>query len=89
MGRKLNDFIIRYTWLSPLLIMVAAVIYYINWFERLFAENEIAPSMEIFKELEISIGILLIVTALLNWALIGLWRHLWAGNCTPRWEKRK
>lgn len=89
MGRKLNDFIIRYTWLSPLLIMVIAVIYYINWFERLFAENEIAPSMEIFKELEISIGILLFVTALLNWALIGLWRYLWAGNCTPRWEKRK
>ena len=89
MGHKLNSFIIRYTWLFPLLIMLGSTVYYINWFERLYAQDETAYYIDIFKELQISIGILLIVTSLLNWALVGLWRQLYAGNCTPRWETKK
>lgn len=89
MGHKLNNFIIRYTWLFPLLILVSAAFYYINWFERLFVENKNAYYMPIFKELEISIGTLLLITALLNWALVGFWKHLYTGNCMPRWETPK
>ena len=89
MGRRLNNFIIRYTWLFPLLILVGAGMYYFNWFERLFTEDETAYHMAIFKELQLSIGFLLLVTAALNWALIGFWRHLYAGNCTPKWETPK
>lgn len=87
MGHALNKFVVRYTWLLPLLVMIGATLYYINWFERLFAEDEIAYYLPIYKELQVSIVVLVITTALLNWALIGLWRQLWAGNCTPRWEK--
>lgn len=89
MGRRLNNFIIRYTWLMPLIVMVGATLYYMNWFERLFAQDETAYHLQIFKELELSIGMLLFITALLNWALIGLWRQLYAGDCTPKWEISK
>ena len=89
MGHRLNNFIIRYTWLFPLLILVGAALYYMNWFERLFAENSINYKMPIFKELEISIGALLLVTSLLNWALVGFWRHLYSGRCEPKWETPK
>lgn len=89
MGHKLNNFIIRYTWLFPLLIMLGSTVYYINWFERLYAQDETAYYINIFKELQISIAILLIVTSFLNWALVGLWRQLYAGDYTPRWETRK
>ena len=88
MGQKLNNFIVRYTWLFPLVILVAAIFYYVNWFERLFAEDETAYYLPIYKELEISIGALLITTAILNWALIGFWKHLCTGNCEPKWERK-
>jgi hypothetical protein len=89
MGQKLNNFIIRYTWLFPLLIMLGSTVYYINWFERLYAEDETAYHLSIFKELQISIGICILITALLNWALVGFWKHLYTGNCTPKWEIKK
>ena len=60
MGRRLNNFIIRYTWLFPLLILVGAGMYYFNWFERLFTEDETAYHMAIFKELQLfeSVGLI-------------------------------
>ena len=89
MRRKLNNFILRYTWLLPLLVAISGVLYYMNWFERLFDEYELTYRMPIFKELEISIGILLLITSLLNWALVGFWRHLYSGRCEPKWEIKK
>jgi len=80
MGRRLNSFIIKYTWLLPLLVMVMAVFYYINWFERLYAEDRASFHMDIFVELQISISVLLATTALLNWALVGFWKHLCTGQ---------
>lgn len=89
MRYKLNNFIIKYTWLLPLLIMLGSTVYFINWFERLYAQDETTYYLDIFKELQISIGILVIVTSLLNWALVGLWRQLYTGDCTPKWETKK
>ena len=89
MGRRINNFIIRYTWLFPLLILVAAAFYYMNWFERLFKIIDRTYYMPIFKELEISIGALLLLTSALNWALVGFWKHICSGKCTPQWETPK
>ena len=88
MGRRLNNFIIRYTWLFPLIILIGAVFYYLNWFERLFAEDKVTYMLPIYKELQISIGILLFTTAVLNWALIGFWKHICTTPCRPKWEKK-
>jgi len=39
------------------------------------------PKEPIDKELEIAIGIMLLITALLNWALVGFWKYKCCGSC--------
>ena len=74
--KNVTNFIVKYTWLLPLTISLVGVFYYIDWFERLFKENPTAYHNELYFELQISICTLLLVTSLLNWALVGFWRHL-------------
>lgn len=88
MDKKLNALITKYTWLFPLVILLSASIYYINWFERLFAEDEVNYYLPLYKELQISISILLLVTAFLNWALVGFWKHLHASSHELLTEKK-
>lgn len=71
MQSKLKLYIKRYTWLFPLILMFISVLYYINLFERLKDFDCLRFSMPIFKELQISVGVLLLITATLNWALVG------------------
>lgn len=39
------------------------------------------PKGPIDKELEIAIGVMLLITALLNWALVGFWKYKCCGAC--------
>ena len=39
------------------------------------------PKEPIDKELEIAIGTMLLITALLNWALVGFWKYKCCGSC--------
>ena len=39
------------------------------------------PKEPIDKELEIAIGTMLFITALLNWALVGFWKYKCCGSC--------
>ena len=39
------------------------------------------PKEPIDKELEIAIGVMLLITALLNWALVGFWKYKCCGTC--------
>lgn len=47
------------------------------------------PKEPIDKELEIAIGIMLFITALLNWALVGFWKYLCSGACTVKKKDKK
>lgn len=86
--KRTTAVIVKYTWLFPLLISLVGVFYYINWFERLFKENPQAYHTEIYTELQISICVLLLITSLLNWALVGFWRHLHTRSCNMKVEKK-
>ena len=46
------------------------------------------PKEPIDKELEIAIGIMLLITALLNWALVGFWKYKCCGSCEIKRRKR-
>jgi len=47
------------------------------------------PKEPIDKELEIAIGIMLLITAILNWALVGFWKYLCSGSCIIKKKDKK
>jgi hypothetical protein len=47
------------------------------------------PKEPIDKELEIAIGTMLLITALLNWALVGFWKYKCCGACNVKKKDKK
>ena len=47
------------------------------------------PKEPIDKELEIAIGVMLLITAVLNWALVGFWKYLCSGACNVKKKDKK
>ena len=46
------------------------------------------PKELIDKELEIAVGLMLLITAILNWALVGFWKHKCCGACEVKRRKK-
>lgn len=81
MGSKLKVFIKRYMWSFPLVILVIGILYFINLFERLDRICHGIINSPTFKELQLAISIMLLITAVLNWALVGYAKYIHSGSC--------
>ena len=46
------------------------------------------PKELVDKELEIAVGLMLLITAILNWALVGFWKHKCCGACEVKRRKK-
>ena len=46
------------------------------------------PKEPVDKELEIAVGLMLLITAILNWALVGFWKHKCCGACEVKRRKK-
>ncbi len=46
------------------------------------------PKEPVDKELEIAIGLMLLITAILNWALVGFWKYKCCGACNIKRRKK-
>lgn len=46
------------------------------------------PKEPVDKELEIAVGLMLLITAILNWALVGFWKHKCCGVCEVKRRKK-
>lgn len=89
MRSKLKDYIIKYTWLFPLIIMLLCVLYYMNLFERLYNIGYSKINSPIFEELQISIGLLLLITTTLNWALVGYAKSINQKSLKAKLKRKK
>ena len=89
MGSYLKNFVKRYTWSFPLVLMLVGILYFINLFERLDVACGRVAGLPVFKELELAVGIMLLITAVLNWALVGYAKCIHSGSCTIEKVKLK
>ena len=81
MHSKVSSLFKKYIWLFPLIVVTIGIIYFINLFERIYTTCTYLVTNGIFRELEIAIGIMLLITAILNWALVGFWKYTCSGSC--------
>jgi len=47
------------------------------------------PKEPVDKELEIAVGLMLLITAILNWALVGFWKYKCCGACLIKKKDKK
>ena len=89
MGSLLKNFIIKYMWSFPLALVLIGILYFMNLFERIDFICPYLDEYSVFNELELAIGIMLFITAILNWALVGYAKYIYSGACEVKKVKTR
>lgn len=89
MGSLLKTFVKKYTWLFPLILVLIGILYFINLFGRLDLACGRITGLPVFRELEFAIGTMLLITAILNWILVGYAKYIHSGSCPIKKVKTK
>ena len=89
MGSYIKSFIKKYMWAFPLVIVAIGIVYFINLFERLDHICHGIINSPTFKELQLAISIMLLITAILNWALVGYAKYIHSGACPVKRKQKR